>query len=92
MNSEERWEIVKQRECIEMEYFSREGWDQLDTAAFVFYDCVLKKPIGDIPAGTKASSISVSFDHSTLEVCLDGEDYENTRTFKIGLSIGDEIK
>lgn len=37
--------------------FSCEGWDQLDTFDFVFYDCTLNRDIGDFKEGTKIDAI-----------------------------------
>lgn len=47
--------------------FSCEGWDQLDTFDFVFYDCTLNRDIGDFKKGDKIDSISVLFSVSTIE-------------------------
>lgn len=33
--------------------FSCEGWDQLDTFDFVFYDCTLNRDIGDFKEGPR---------------------------------------
>lgn len=47
--------------------FSCEGWDQLDTFDFVFYDCTLNRDIGNFKEGDKIDSISVLFSVSTIE-------------------------
>lgn len=47
--------------------FSCEGWDQLDTFDFVFYDCTLNMDIGDFNKGEKIDSISVLFSVSKIE-------------------------
>lgn len=47
--------------------FSCEGWDQLDTFDFVFYDCTLNMDIGDFKKGEKIDSISVLFSVSKIE-------------------------
>ena len=47
--------------------FSCEGWDQLDTFDFVFYDCTLNRDIGDFKEGTKIDAITVLFSVSTIE-------------------------
>ena len=58
--------------------------------AIQHYDVVLKKQIGDIPAGTKFDCTSVDFDtsklvffHNTVEVVA---------TFQLGLVVLKEIK
>lgn len=47
--------------------FSCEGWDQLDTFDFVFYDCTLNMDIGDFKEGTKIDAITVLFSVSKIE-------------------------
>lgn len=47
--------------------FSCEGWDQLDTFDFVFYDCTLNRDIGNFKEGDKIDSISVLFSVSKIE-------------------------
>ena len=47
--------------------FSCEGWDQLDTFDFVFYDCTLNRDIGDFKEGTKIDAITVLFSVSKIE-------------------------
>lgn len=47
--------------------FSCEGWDQLDTFDFVFYDCTLNRDIGDFKKGEKIDSISILFSVSKIE-------------------------
>lgn len=47
--------------------FSCEGWDQLDTFDFVFYDCTLNRDIGDFKEGTKIDTITVLFSVSKIE-------------------------
>lgn len=47
--------------------FSCEGWDQLDTFDFVFYDCTLNMDIGDFKKGAKIDAITVLFSVSTIE-------------------------
>jgi hypothetical protein len=47
--------------------FSCEGWDQLDTFDFVFYDCTLNRDIGDFKEGDKIDAITVLFSVSKIE-------------------------
>lgn len=47
--------------------FSCEGWDQLDTFDFVFYDCTLNRDIWDFKEGTKIDTINVLFSVSKIE-------------------------
>lgn len=47
--------------------FSCEGWDQLDTFDFVFYDCTLNRDIGDFKKGAKIDAITVLFSVGTIE-------------------------
>ena len=47
--------------------FSCEGWDQLDTFDFVFYDCTLNRDIGDFKEGAKIDAITVLFSVSKIE-------------------------
>lgn len=47
--------------------FSCEGWDQLDTFDFVFYDCTLNRDIGDFKKGDKIDAITVLFSVSKIE-------------------------
>lgn len=47
--------------------FSCEGWDQLDTFDFLFYDCTLNRDIGNFKEGDKIDSISVLFSVSKIE-------------------------
>lgn len=47
--------------------FSCEGWDQLDTFDFVFYDCTLNMDIGDFKKGDKIDAITVLFSVSKIE-------------------------
>lgn len=56
--------------------FSCEGWDQLDTFDFVFYDCTLNRDIGDFKEGTKIDAITVLFSVSKIkfEAFVENED------------------
>lgn len=47
--------------------FSCEGWDQLDTFDFVFYDCILNMDVGNFKKGDKIDAISVLFSVSKIE-------------------------
>lgn len=47
--------------------FSCEGWDQLDTFDFVFYDYTLNMDIGDFKKGDKIDAITVLFSVSKIE-------------------------
>lgn len=47
--------------------FSCEGWVQLDTFDFVFYNCTLNMDIGDFKKGDKIDAITVLFSVSKIE-------------------------
>lgn len=72
------------------EFFDFDGCDFIGEFAIQHYDVVLKKQIGDIPAGTKFDCASVDFDAGELLF------YHNTgevvAKFKLGLIILEEIK
>lgn len=58
--------------------FSCEGWDQLDTFDFVFYDCTLNRDIGNFKEGDKIESISVLFSVSKIEFATFIESEDDT--------------
>lgn len=64
---------------------SWEGWDQGDSMSFMFYDAVLRVPIGDIPAGTVVSSVVLDYGVSTVAVFL--TDQDETPTVKVPLKL-----
>ena len=72
------------------EFFDFDGCDFIGNYLVQHYDVVLKKQIGDIPAGTKFDCASVDFDTSKLVF------FHNTgkvvATFQLGLVVLKEIK
>lgn len=46
---------------MELEIFTWNHWDQLDTMGFSFYDCVFIKDFGPWKAGHKANTMFVDY-------------------------------
>jgi len=76
---------------LEDQLFLWEDWDEMGMYSLHFYNCELKVPIGYIPAGTKFPSITMDFAHSCMQINLD-KDGKNYITFKLNISVGEEIK
>lgn len=56
----------REEKGIEQQLFSWEGWDQSDTASFMFYKVKLRVPLGEHPVGAEFDSAYVSFDTSEM--------------------------
>ena len=52
---------------LEQQLFSWSEWDNTDVNNFMFYDIVLKVPIGDFPVGTKFVSAYFSNEQSFVQ-------------------------
>lgn len=55
-------------DAVSDQLFSFEKWDSLDEGCYCFYDIVLKVPIGDLPVGAKAKSVTVDFQHGFIVI------------------------
>lgn len=54
---------------IQDQLFSWEGFEEDSTFTdMIYFDCVLKQPLGDLPAGTHADVIELELSTSTLRV------------------------
>ena len=53
---------------LDEEYFSWDNWDTVDTMDFQFSSCVLKKPIGKYPVGTKFDYIFVEYSKGIISL------------------------
>jgi len=51
---------------LEQQLFDWDGWDQADTAAFMFYNVKLKVDIGDFQSGTKFEWVLFDIENSEL--------------------------
>lgn len=58
----------KKEKAMEKQLFDWNGWDQHDTAAFAFYNVVLKVAIGEYPAGAKFKYAFVNYETGTLQL------------------------
>ena len=67
---------------MEKKLFHWDGWDQMDTADFIFYNCKLNVDIGNFKKGTKFKSIIVSYENGTLILQDD-----NGSDFKVSLEL-----
>ncbi len=68
--------------------FSFEGCDYQDDLAISYYDCVLRKDIGEFVAGTLISTIFINYDACSMEFFVDkGESYELVATFNISMTL-----
>lgn len=82
--------MSEEDKAIEREYFTWEGWDEMDTSCLYFYNCELIRDIADIPKGTKVPGIHCDHQKSLMQIHLD-EDCKDYRVFKISYQIGEEI-
>lgn len=55
------------KKSIENQLFAWDGWDQLDTMQFVFYNCILLVSVLGFPAGAEFSSITIDYSNSQIE-------------------------
>ena len=53
---------------MESQLFDWDGWDILDTAAFIFYKVKLKQRIGEFEVGSLFSSANIDFQTGKLEL------------------------
>lgn len=52
---------------LEAQFFTWSGWDAVDTAAFQFYDCKLKRDIGNFKKDDKISCALFDVEKSLME-------------------------
>lgn len=70
---------------MEREFFTWNGWDQLDTMCFVFYDCTLIKDIGTHKVGEQFKVIDVDFEKGKLTLL--SKSGETIDEYNLGLVI-----
>ena len=51
---------------MEKQLFDWNGWDQSDTATFLYYNIILKVKIGSYDIGTKFESACIDYENGTL--------------------------
>ena len=78
---------------MESELFKWDAWDIQDTAAFTFYDVVLKRDIGPHKVGDKFATANIDYENGTLSFARQKPDlsYESAGTYRISLQVGEEI-
>lgn len=81
--------MLKDRISLENQLFEWKDWDQHDTAAFQFYDIVLKVPVGEFPAGHKFSTAFIDAEQSIIAFVDETE--ENEYVYELSYSIGKPV-
>jgi hypothetical protein len=76
--------MSEQHETCESQLFTWNGWDQNDTASFMFYEAVLVAPIGQFKVGDKFDFINMNYDKATMELSRNDEVW----IFKLNLNVG----
>lgn len=77
-----------ERDTLEHQLFTWEGWDQMDTADLQFHDVTLLVQVGEHVAGTKFPAAYLLGSQSML-VLMDDKDEEFAYNLKV--SIGDRL-
>lgn len=72
---------------MEKELFDWKDWDEMDTLAVYFYECVFKKPIGKFKEGDLVDGIFMEFNKGYMTINNGDEEVK----YKMTLSF-DEIK
>lgn len=72
---------------MENQLFEWKGWDEIDTMAFYFYDCTLKKQVGKFKAGNHFDSIAMMYDKAIIQLERGGE---VVGTYELVLRVGAE--
>ena len=75
---------------MEKQLFDWKEWSEVDVLVQQFYNCVLKQRIGAYPIGTYFDWIVVDYEKGTIQLCP-YKHQENWRTFKLNLTIGEEV-
>lgn len=52
---------------LEGQFFTWKGWDDIDTAAWHFYDCILLKDFGTFKKGDEITCVFFSMQNSMME-------------------------
>lgn len=73
---------------MEKTLFDWRGYDALDMTVLIFYECVLKVPIGSFPIGYCANSIFIDYEQGILAI-FDNEDKEYK--FSLNLQVGEPL-
>jgi hypothetical protein len=68
---------------MEQDWFTFEGWDELDVLCHQYYDCILKRAIGEYPIGTPVSIIIMNYGTGVCELRFDNA---TSVEFKMSLS------
>lgn len=77
---------IKDRTSLENQLFHWKEWDDVDVAAFQFYDITLKVPVGEFPVGHKFSTAFIDAEKSIIAFVDDAE--ENEYVYELSYSIG----
>jgi len=72
------------RGTLEKQLFDWDGWDEGGPMDLMFYNVVLKVPVGEFPAGEKFEFANFGGETSILQLGRDGKYYE----FELNVSVG----
>ncbi len=81
---------MNDEQTLERQLFSWENWDELGTAHFMFYKCVLVKTIGPHVAGSMISTIAVNYEKSLI-VLYDKSGHE-IYTARLLVLVGEAVR
>lgn len=70
--------------------FEYNGWDQIDTMIFTFYECTIVIDIGQHKMGSNFDTICMDYQKGTLTLQRDTPTQQEW-VYHIGLSIGDLV-
>lgn len=76
---------------IDEQLFSWEDWDVLDTMCFMFYNCTLRKHIGNYRSDTKIDHIVLDYAKGRIELYVDEEAEEPAASYRLIALIGGRI-
>lgn len=65
--------LKTEKDIMEKQLFDWDGWDDLGTASFQFYNAVLKVPMGEFSIGDKFDTVSVDFQTGEISLYRVGE-------------------
>ncbi len=76
---------------MEKQLFSWEEFEDVNSACFNFYNCILKEDIGEYKEGESFDIINVDFEKGRIEL-YNNESGDIEAQFELKLEIGDKVK
>ena len=82
-------ESAKQRASLENQIFVWDGWDDIGTIIFLYYNVELIVPVGEFPVGHKFPSAVFNGEESFVSFM---DENKVQHTFELSLSVGKKME